>query len=53
MTDDRFDNSRQVKAAKMKHLKELGKGNSARRSDHFTPDEIQKLYDYGQLGKIV
>ena len=51
LTDDHFSHNREVKNAKLKQLKSMGKGNAPNRADSFTPEEIERLYEYGQLGR--
>ena len=49
-TDNKFSHSRDVLAAKMKELKQLGKGNHPQASQSFTNDELKAIFDKNLLG---
>jgi hypothetical protein len=49
-TDERFIHSRNVLSAKLKELKQMGKGNKPNAAQAFSPDDIDALYNKNQLG---
>jgi hypothetical protein len=49
-TSELFRHSREVLSAKMKELKQLGKGNRPHAAEPFTTDEIAKMYEMNILG---
>lgn len=49
-TDSKFRHSREVLAAKMKELKQLGKGNRPQASESFTSEELTVLKSQNLLG---
>ena len=49
-TDNKFSHSRDVLAAKMKELKQLGKGNHPQASQSFTNEELKAIFDKNLLG---
>ena len=48
--DQQLRHSRQVLTAKMKELKQLGKGNRPKSSEAFIADELAKLFERKVLG---
>jgi hypothetical protein len=48
--DERFVHSRNVLSAKLKELKQLGKGNRPHAAESFSTEEIEALYKINQLG---
>ncbi|XP_071128790.1 uncharacterized protein KIAA1958-like [Mytilus edulis] len=49
--DKEFNHSREVLSAKMKELKTMGLGAKKKRADPFSTEEINLLYEKGQLGR--
>ena len=49
-SSDLFSHSRSVLSAKMKELKQLGKGNKPHAAQAFTADEMSLLFERGLLG---
>lgn len=49
-TSELFKHSREVLSAKMKELKQLGKGNRPHAAQPFTPDEIAMMFEKNILG---
>lgn len=50
-TSELFQHSRAVLAAKMKELKQLGKGNKPNAAQPFTSDELTKMFAMNLLGE--
>ncbi|XP_070546123.1 uncharacterized protein KIAA1958-like [Ptychodera flava] len=49
-TDAPFEGTRRVLAAKKRNLKAMGKGNAPNKTEPLTADDIDELYNTGQLG---
>ena len=50
MKGEAFDQARRVINAKTKELKKMGKGNKPNKAQPLSDDEVNKLYETGQMG---